>query len=407
MFLRDNLWGDSMPTPTPTVANNFQQPPTLTQIQQKVRRLTRSPSEAQLTTSDLNNYINTFLIYDFPEQLRTFKLHETFTFYTNVGQTEYPTDIYDFGGASQAPSNPLYNFENLYLSMNPPVYVGGFQVFFTQSREEFFNIYPKVAQVSQTGYTGNGTTGPFSGVITTNTGALYNPNNLNQQINLLPGQVLFDSIDVNGNSLTMVDFPLLDSVTGNPTQWGNLYPAGQTPVAPILITPTGSPPSYFNDPHLTQNNYINYYSGAYTVTFVNDTQVGIFINSSSISLAQARPQSVLFYDGKFVVRPSPDQSYAVNMEVYVRPDALLAQGKAPQLEEWWQYIAYGAAKKIFEDRMDQDSVNLILPEFNQQQRLCLRRTLVQNSNTRVATIYTQTLNGIGGNNGFWWGAPWA
>jgi hypothetical protein len=97
----------------------------------------------------------------------------------------------------------------------------------------------------------------------------------------------------------------------------------------------------------------------------------------------------------------------VNFQVYVRPDALLASGQAPELEEWWQYIAYGAAKKIFEDRMDMDSVQQILPEFNQQQRLCLRRTIVQNSNTRVATIYTQTLNGIGGNNGYYWGGPWS
>src|ERR1700676_1455603 len=110
-----------MPSPTPTVPNNFQQPPTLTQIQQKVRRLTRSPSEAQLTTADLNNYINTFLVYDFPESLRTFKLHETFTFYTNAYQTDYPTDIFDFGLAVDASQNPLYNFQNKYLTMNPPV----------------------------------------------------------------------------------------------------------------------------------------------------------------------------------------------------------------------------------------------------------------------------------------------
>ena len=51
---------------------------TLAAIQQKVRRLTYNPSENQLTTDDLNNYINTVLIYDFPEHLRTYKLHTTF-----------------------------------------------------------------------------------------------------------------------------------------------------------------------------------------------------------------------------------------------------------------------------------------------------------------------------------------
>ena len=143
------------------------------------------------------------------------------------------------------------------------------------------------------------------------------------------------------------------------------------------------------------------------VTFPTAPGTGQTINSQSVMVATARPQSVLFYDGKFFVRPSPDQSYAVNIEVFQRPNALLANNQVPQLEEYWQYIAYGCAKKIFEDRMDMDSVQQIMPEFNQQQRLCLRRSLVQNSNTRVATIYTQTLNGIGGNNGFYWGGPWS
>jgi len=47
-------------------------------IQQKVRRLTRSPSEAQLTDAQLNQYINTFVLYDFPEQIRTFNLLKDF-----------------------------------------------------------------------------------------------------------------------------------------------------------------------------------------------------------------------------------------------------------------------------------------------------------------------------------------
>jgi hypothetical protein len=387
-----------MPTPTPTVPNNFQQPPTLTQIQQKVRRLTRSPSEAQLTTADLNNYINTALVYEFPEELRTFKLHETFTFYTNAYQTDYPTDIFDFGGASNAAANPLYNFENKYLTMNPPVYVGGFQVFFTQSREEFFNIYPKISSVASIGTLGDGTTTSYSGVI--NTAQTSVPQSLVQQVNLLPGSIVFNAIDVNFNTTTMVDSQLLDATTGNPTIWGSLYPVGQTPVQPII----GNPP-YDND--VIANNFINYLTGSYTVTFPVAPGIGQTIDSESVALSTARPQSVLFYDGKFTVRPSPDQAYQVNIEVYQRPDALLANGQAPQLEEWWQYIAYLSARLIFQDRMDADSIQLILPELNRQQRLCLRRTLVQNSNTRVATIYTQTLNGIGGNNGFWWGQPFS
>ena len=115
------------PSNTPTVANAFQQPPTLTQIQTKVRRLTRSPSTAQLTDADLNNYINTFVVYDFPENLRTFNLSTEFSFYTNPGQDVYNTDIASFGGPGGAINNPLYNFQNKYLTVHDPIYIAGFR----------------------------------------------------------------------------------------------------------------------------------------------------------------------------------------------------------------------------------------------------------------------------------------
>jgi len=61
-------------------------PATLADIEKKVRLLTRLPSTAQLSQADLDNYINTFILYDFPEQLRTFNLRKPFSFYTNPGQ---------------------------------------------------------------------------------------------------------------------------------------------------------------------------------------------------------------------------------------------------------------------------------------------------------------------------------
>ena len=75
--------------------------------------------------------------------------------------------------------------------------------------------------------------------------------------------------------------------------------------------------------------------------------------------------------------------------MYRRPTELLLVGQSPELEQWWQYIAYGASKKVFEDRMDMQSVQMIMPEFNKQERLVLRRTIVQQTNERVATIYTE------------------
>ena len=81
---------------------------TLQAIQTKVRRLTRSPSESQLSTVDLNNYINTSILYDFPEHLRLFKLRTVLTFYTHPYQDVYYTNPTD-------QDDPLYNFHDLQL----------------------------------------------------------------------------------------------------------------------------------------------------------------------------------------------------------------------------------------------------------------------------------------------------
>jgi hypothetical protein len=58
-------------------------------IQTKVRRLTRSPSESQISNDQINDYINTFILYDFPEHLRLFSLRTLLTFYTQPGVDVY------------------------------------------------------------------------------------------------------------------------------------------------------------------------------------------------------------------------------------------------------------------------------------------------------------------------------
>lgn len=218
-------------------------------IQTKVRRLTRSPSQAQLSDADLQNYINTFVVYDFPEHLRMFNLKTVFRFWCNPFQDTYITD------ATLPTTNPLYNFQNEYLSISPPVYVAGFQTFYTQSREEMFGIYPNINSIQSIGFTGDGSTTLFQGFITTNSGPnnFTNPTLANQTTTLLQNQVLFDSIDSDGNGISMVDVPVINTATGNPTVIGNLYATGFQPDTP----PTAVSPI----------NNINYVTGQFIVTF--------------------------------------------------------------------------------------------------------------------------------------------
>jgi hypothetical protein len=342
---------------------------TLANIQTKVRRLTRSLSENQLTTDQLNEYINTFVLYDFPEHLRLFNLHTTFSFYKQPYQ-----DVYE---SSDDATSPLYNFKNKYITINPPVYVAGYQVLFSQSQDQFFAIYPKLSSISSIGTAGDGSQVQFSGVI--NSQQANSSGIDGQTICLLQNNVLFSSIDSNNNGLVMIDFPISNTI-------GNLYVPGETPSD--ILTPF---------------NYINYLTGEFVVTFASAPGAGQPINSQTVPQQPTIPQAMLFYSGKFTMRPVPDQSYKVEMQAYQRPTEMLDENNLPELSEWWQYIAYGAAKKIFEDRMDLESVAQIMPEFKKQESLINRRTIVQNTNQRTSTIYTEQTGGAGQYGSGWFG----
>lgn len=345
---------------------------TLQAIRTKVRRLTRSPSESQLTTAQIDEYINTFVLYDFPEHLRLFNLRTTFTFFTQPY-----IDVYE---TSTDTSSPLYNFKNRYITVHPPVYIAGYQALYSESRDQFFGIYPMLNSIASIGTAGNGTTTSFSGVVNSAQANTTGVTASNQGTVLLRNNVLFSSVATNGNGLSMIDYPISATI-------GNLYVPGGSPTSTTVQDAA---------------NYINYTTGQFVVTFVAAPGSGETINSQTVPVQPALPQSILFYDGKFTVRPVPDQPYRINMEVYVRPTELLSSSQSPELSEWWQYIAIAASIKIFQDRMDMDSVQLLLPEFKVQQNLINRRTIVQQTSQRTQTIYTQDTGAAGAYGPGWW-----
>ena len=344
----------------------------LQQIITKVRRITRSPSESQLSDQDIVDYVNTAVLYDFPEILRLFILRTTLTFYTQPGVDVYSTN-------TTVPTDPLYNFKNIYIAVHPPLFIAGIQCFYTQERDIFYGYYPQTNTIAMTQLFGDGTPGPFSGpVIQPGVGTPPYPFILQNSVN-------FNVLDANGTSMILVDIPITNT-------FGNLTP----PNVPLI------PPF---DTTIDPNNNINYVTGQYTLTFANATQALAPIWFEGILYQPGKPTSILYFADEFVIRPVPDKAYAVQIEVDMRPSALLDSGQSPQLEQWWQYIAYLAAKKVFDDRMDNDSIQLIMPELRRQECMALRTTLVQQANERSITIYTQGKNyGFGG--GFFGGGGW-
>ena len=332
---------------------------TLAQIQTKVRRITRSPSVSQITDAQLNDYINTFVLYDFPEHLRLWNFRQNLKFWCRAYVGEYTDNTVSL-------TDPLYNFKNRYISLHPPLYIAGYNSFYTQSQEQFYGIYPKVTSIFKIAQ-GDGITAVFAGTL---------PN-----VPILQNNVTFSSVDINNNSLTLNDIPTFDAF-GHMLTTGLLY----LPNNPI---PQGT---------------INYVTGAYLVTFPFAPRVGQAINSQTLPYNPSLPQALLYYDGVMTVRPIPDQPYEINIEAYIRPTELLAGTQQPDLAQFWQYIAYGASKKIFEDRMDLESVQQIMPEFKMQEKLVLRQTIVQNSNERTATIFTESVGPTPGGFGSGWGS---
>ena len=316
---------------------------TLAAIEQKVRRITRTPSENQLSTADLDNYINTFLLYNLPQNLKLYNLRSTFTFYTQPNIDTYATETND-------PTNVFYNFAQNVSAVHPSAYLAGIPGLFTEWRDVFYGYYPQFTSIAQLPIQGDGTPGPFTGYLSA--------------VPILQNDVIFSTIDANNNSLILVDYPVSNTT-------------GALGLQNVKTT------------SLTQYGFINYITGQFSLTFPSNTAAGAQITASTLPYQAGKPTCVLYYNQQFKIRPVPDKTYSIQLEVDMLPTYFLSQNQLPQINQWWQYIAYGAAKLIFEDRMDQDSVQLILPEFLAQEMLVQRATLTTYANERTLTIYTQ------------------
>lgn len=334
---------------------------TLEAIQTKVRRITHSPTEASLSTNDLNNYINNFLLYDLPEHLRMFPLRQNLTFYTQPNVDTYSTNTTN-------QNDPLYNFKNKYITIHPPIFLAGVPGYFTQKQDVFFGYWPFYNTIASTQVFTTSSTGPYSGTV------FAAPMLQNQVIFSVPQGTL------TGENMILVDYPI-DNQTG------------------FLGIPNSTPTLAVN------NGTINYLTGAFTLTWPNVPATGAAITCTNVAYQAGKPLSMLYFNDTFTIRPVPDKVYAVQLEVQVRPTQLMLEDDVPFLEQWWQFIAWGAARKVFEDKMDTDSIAQIQPEFDLQMRLCLRTTLDQRANERTTTAYTIGKDYWGGF-GFFGGNGW-
>lgn len=337
-------------------------PSTLSDIRQKVRRITGRPSSAQITDSEIDSYVNTFYRFDLPEHLRLESLRVNYEFTTTAN-----ISVYDF---------PSDN----YLTNMPPVYIGGYQSSMTQSRENFFRVSPQLNFLQQSVATGDGSSGPYTGTLTeTPIMPGFKPSP--------PGAYSDSSIPANDIGAQFLKWNVVFSGLGSADATSGIAPS-------ITLVDDGQgnlfdPTDTSTDPASARGT-INYLTGAFTLTnFSSAIPSGNAINAQYIPYVASRPQEVVFYEDQFILYPVPDQAYTVSFEVYKYPTALTASDQSPQLKEWWQLLAYGASQKIFADNADMENMRIIQPLLEEQKNLIQRRTLVQQTSERTATIYTE------------------
>ena len=320
---------------------------TLADIRTKVRRITALDTPSKLSDANIDFYVNTFYLYDLPEQMKLLNLKETYQFYTQKNVAVYPFP------------------KNDYTLVEPLIQVNGYETQWFQDPLIFNRTFPTLDTSQQIG-TGSGTTGPFVSTLTINPILSGYTNGDGTIIS----NVIVSSQDLNNNTVTLRDNGqglFLDNA-------GNIVPFSN----------------------------INYNTGLIGVIFPVAILPGSPVLCTFNAFTTTRPTAVLFFEDVFTLRPIPDRAYIVNMNVYKKPTALISSGSSPVIDAMWQLLAHGAAQKIFIDTGKLDQAQAYQPFLDEQMDLVRRRTLNQIDVQRVATLYSAQLSGQFSNNNWWW-----
>lgn len=326
---------------------------TLQAIRTKIRKLTGSGTSLQLTDATIDDYINSFYLYDFPAQFRSLKLKDKYTFNTIRGIDTYAFDSQNYTTIEQ----PVYCMKReIALFNNPWPFFG---VNYNWQYQTNFAI-------------GNNTAGPYSGYTQAKPiirSVNNNPANTQQST---PGQIPYPVSRVQNILITA---NVSNGSTLNVTDCENANPTLGTLIGDCIAGGT-----------------INYETGYISnLTFTSAVPAGANIQIQFNPTQLSIPLSILFFQNQFTLRPVPDRGYTIELIAYRQPSQALFNTPAgqglPELVEWWETLAFGAAKKVFQDRLDMDGVGMMEQFLLQAYSLNETRTYAQLGKQSVSTIY--------------------
>lgn len=430
---------------------------TLNDIITKIRRLTGSGSSLQLTDAQIIDYINSFYLYDLPAMFRSLKLKDKYTFNTIRGIDVYPFDSEHYTTVEM----PCYCMKReIKLFQDPWSFFG---VNFNWQQQQNFatgegtngavtGVITAATQANPCQIT-SVAHGLIVGQLITISGVV-GMIQLNGNTYSVVTVIDADNFTINVDSTaftayvsdgiwtssvyngTVTSTPIIRSVNNNPRV--------KTPTNPTsAYFPTPSQPDFSDSaiPSRVQNilitanvalgdtlnvtddgagnligdclsgGTIDYDSGAITGLIFTDivpsgNEIQIQYNPTQVSI----PLSILFFQNQFTLRPVPDRGYTIELIAYRQPSqALLGTGSTtklagvPELSEWWELLAFGAAKKVYEDRLDPDGVALMDKSLQERYQVAETRTYAQLGKQRISTIFADQLSYNYGSGGWGFG----
>ena len=358
--------------------------PTLQDAITKTRALTGSNNSFQITDAQIVQKMTSFYLYDLPAKFRSLKLKDLYTFTTNAGQDVYP-----------------FNSE-LYTTVDNPCYCNKREIKLYTDPWNFYGVNFNWQQGPETFASGNGSKGPYSGFTTARPliASFNNDPGTQANPNLYFPQGRVQNLLISANTGNFADsqnvtddgagnlIQIFQTSTGNQQQeYGWTYYRQYASVDPSIPTAT-----------------INYQTGQIINVYFNENiPQGMPITISYNPQVLSIPLSIMFYQNQFTLRPVPKQGFTIDLTAYRQPiKALIAASKTgnPELSEWWEALSVGAAKKIFEERLDSDGVIFIDKMLKERYDIMETRTYAQIGQQRIYTIYTDQVTYNYSNNGF-------
>lgn len=368
-----------------------------------VRRIIKTPSDADMSDGLIIDYINRFWLNDVDARLQLFDLKTKYQFLTVPGVDQYNMPLYTTQLETTPDQANLIFLYPVYQGFTDPCYVDGINCPLYTQKSQFFNIWPNIVQNTIVGQGDGGYSYslqiPF----------LSPPAPQNPPINaLLRGHIDMYGIVTAGSSqdpiisltptiqipTTSIDSKIFIYSTGSKNQAITVTDSGQFLLSDqnygFLIVPGQAPFGWLElQRYDINNNTVNYVTGQINVQFLDPIPAGNNIYVKFYYFQSGLPRGILFYNNVLTLRNVPDRQYLIELDAYLTPCAYLNDLPAIKFGYMSEYIARGAARKILSDTGDIEQLNFYEPFFREQEMLVWKRSQRQFTATRTASLYSQ------------------